>query len=147
MRRVSKWCLGAVLLSASLASAHEFTCEEMFDGRKTLEVSTYPATIEAKVRVTNSHPTSTSVAMEIHSIVLDYLGDRFDSMLPVPVGGYAEKTLPLVIHSFEHCKYLASLDGVADYRLVAPVSVKWDLGNAKCWAEIICKPQTCEVPE
>lgn len=146
-RAVGLMCGIAALLYATTARAHEFTCEETIDGASRVELSSYPATLHVSVEIDNSHPSAESEALDVESVLLDHEKQNFSTPFTLAVGGSVSKYFELTIGSYEQCLYYAALDGRADDRFVAPVIVRWDEGEAQCWAEIVCKPPVCEVTQ
>jgi hypothetical protein len=129
------------LLVTQWAHAHSFICEKTVNGSNFLEVSSYPATLQYEITVTNNHPTDASTAQSVSDASLAMLGFAFEPAAPftLGVGQSVTDTFDVVLASAEDCMTFAGSDGVADDRMVNEFVVTWDKGAAQCSATVVCK--------
>lgn len=136
-----KWktaAAAAALLAAPLARAHEVICEKTVNGVQTLEVTSYPTTLNYQIVLEN-----VSSSASIVTSVTDPMFPTIPVTLPLTLpleGSTSTITLPpLVIDTFEECEELATTDGPPP-AIVNTVTVGFDGGTNTCWAKVICKP-------
>ena len=139
----------AVLGMPSIASAHEFICEKTANGEQSYTTWSYPAEVLYGVRITNVHPTETSVALTAR----DLLYPAFTLAPPpiaVPVGEYVEGDFLANIGSYEACMQLAASDGRVDNHIDNTFRVTWEFGERQCTSRVTCCTETqngtCEPP-
>jgi hypothetical protein len=130
----------AVLGGAGAAGAHEFDCHKTVNGAQVYTASSYPAALNYRFEVINTHPTSASVALAVQDKRLAHWGFKFEPAAPVslPVGGSVTDSFSLKVPSYEACLQLASTDGLADAIFDNVLEVRWDMGSDQCSARVIC---------
>jgi hypothetical protein len=142
MRKIARslvWSV-AVFGFAKAADAHEFICEKTVNGGASVEVTSYPTTLQFEFKVINSHPTHPSIYQSVSDPMLS--GFTFTPAGPheVPVGGSVTDTFDVTLASAEECRDLAASDGIADDVLMNTLTVTWHGGQASCSASVTCAP-------
>lgn len=134
--------LVAALGTAGVASAHEFDCRKTVNGGPLYTVTRYPATLHYRFDVINTHPSATSVALEVSDPRLAHFGFRFHPATPfsVPVGGSVSDDFWLRVPDYQACLALAASDGLQDNVFDNAFRVRWDLGSDHCSARVVCLP-------
>lgn len=141
--RVATFCL---LAGAGAARAHELACEKTFNGQQMVTVSTYPADVEVRITISNTHLTSPSTALAVEITGLPEENGLFSPPFTLPVGGSQTATMNIHIDSYEQCLQLAAMDYVTDSTLNNTVKVIWDQGSAQCGAQLMCQPPDNQPP-
>ncbi|MFL5348376.1 MAG: hypothetical protein ACJ8AT_26570 [Hyalangium sp.] len=132
--------VAAALGVGGAASAHEFRCEKHVDGQPVAHIDEYPVTVRFDDKLINIHPTAPSLALRAEDPGLTRSGWSFQYALPlaVPVGGSADSSFLLQIHSYEECRALAARDGSDDGAFDSTFRVVWPLGEDQCAARLVC---------
>ncbi len=130
----------AVLGWGGAAGAHELRCEKLINGVEETRLSTYPATLEVRYRVSNVHPTETSVAQSAEDPLFAQFGFTFTPGTPLalPVGAVADSTFLLRIETYGDCLDYATRDGRVDTNIDSTFRVTWPLGETQCSARLVC---------
>ncbi|MFY2558967.1 hypothetical protein ACN469_15160 [Corallococcus terminator] len=151
MKALSGWmgaaCAAAVGLSG-VAEAHDLTCSKLVNGQSSVEVTSYPFTANFSFQVNNVHPTLPSVLLSAADPLLVLEGFSFIPPPPVviPVGQSVTSTFALTINSYDDCRALSLLDGLADDHIDNVFTAGFDLGSSLCTARITCQeplPDAC----
>lgn len=154
--------LGALVLAAPTARAHELACEKKvkvvsgndvpvlsapggmngIGGSDYASIDSYPATVKWKLKVLNVHDTSPSVVLGAEDPLLEKLGFSFDPATPftLPHMGTETDYFEHTIESYEDCLRIAKKDGYEDRFIDNVFTVTWDDDNASCSARVECKP-------
>lgn len=154
--------LGALMVAAPVANAHELACEKTvkvvsdngpiltmsapggsngIGGSEFVSLDSYPATVKWKLKVLNVHDTSPSVVLGAEDPMLATLGFSFDPATPftLPFMGVEKDSFEHTIESYEDCLRIAALDGNPDTFIDNVFTVTWDDDNASCSARIECR--------
>jgi hypothetical protein len=139
----------AALGVAGAASAHEFDCKKTVNGGQVFTVESYPATLNYRFEVINTHPTAVSVALKAEDPRLAQHGFSFYPVPPfeLPVGGSVVDTFALEVPDYYACLRLAATDGLEDNIFDNVFRVRWELGSDHCSARVICMPPPPPPPD
>jgi len=124
----------AIALSGA-ASAHEFVCEKTIEGEVIHVVKKYPATLQFRIIVTNTHPTDASTALWVRD-------DALANFLPavpftVEAGRSLELDAAITVRSQAECMHLSNAP-VCNGGNDDVFQVMFDGGLAQCAARLIC---------
>jgi len=140
MKRLLGLAMVAGVVVSPAVLAHEFVCDKTINGLGNINISRFPATVPYLIRITNTHPTETSVLLDAEDDLLSTEGYEFSRTLPfaVGVGQFIDETFDLEIDSYEECLRFAARDGVQDDFIVNVYRIAWDSGETQCTARVGC---------
>ena len=134
------FCAGAAcaVLLAHAASAHEFACESRVNGEVIHEVNHYPAMLQLRFTVRNTHPTDASTASAVRDGILERLG-LTASLAPFKLGLGEELTREATVQVKDQAECLALTGAPACGQSLDDVfEVVHDSGATQCRARIVC---------
>lgn len=101
---------GVLALAAGPARAHELVCDKKVNGKKVVEVKSYPTTLEYELTVKNVHPDASKV-LEASDPLLEKTGWSFDPPAPfwLPTGGKATNKVTVRLDSYRECVEFAKM--------------------------------------
>jgi hypothetical protein len=140
MREAIAATAAAIVLSTG-AYAHEFACEKTVEGKVVYVVEEYPATLQFKIVVTNTHPTDASTALGVRDDLLSALGVRFAGQVPftLAVGASAEFGTSVTVRTQGECLRLSQAQSCKN-TFEDVFQVIFDGGVAQCAAQLVCMP-------
>lgn len=140
MREAIAAAAAAVVLSGG-AYAHEFACEKTIEGQVVHVVAEYPATLQFKIVVTNTHPTDASTALAVRDDLLGALGVRLAEKVPftLAVGASTEFGASVTVHNQRECLQLSQAQACKN-SFEDVFQVVFDGGVAQCAAQLVCMP-------
>lgn len=150
MKAWSSWmgaaCAAVVGLSG-VAEAHDLTCTKLVNGQASVQATTYPFTANFSFQVNNVHPTLPSILLTAADPLLVLEGFSFIPPPPVviPVGASVTSNFAVTLNSYDDCRTLALLDGLADDNIDNVFTAGFDLGSSLCTARIACVPPPVDV--
>jgi len=132
----------AVVGLAGVAQAHDLTCRERVNGQSVVRATTYPFTANFSFQVNNVHPLLPSVLLTAEDPLLALEGFSFIPPPPVviPVGQSVTSTFAVTFDSYEECRALALLDGLADDHIDNAFTGGFELGATLCTTRVTCVP-------
>jgi len=137
-----KWTIAAAaaaIVQSGVARAHEFACEKTIDDAVVRVVDHYPATLQFRIVLTNTHPEDASVALSIHDDLLDALGVKLAATpLTLQVGESVDLTASVTVESEAQCLKLAGTQSCTA-QAENGFQVRFDGGMAQCSARLVCK--------
>jgi hypothetical protein len=141
MRKEAIAAAAAAIVLSGGAYAHEFACEKTVEGKVVHVVDEYPATLQFKIVVTNTHPTDASTALAVRDDLLSVLGVRFAGKVPftLAVGASAEFGASVTVHNQGECLRLSQAQACKN-SFEGVFQVIFDSGVAQCAARIVCMP-------
>jgi len=141
MRKETIAAAAAAIVISGGAYAHEFACEKTIEGKVVYVVEEYPATLQFKVVVTNTHPTDASTALAVRDDVLTAMGVRFKGQVPftLAVGASAEFAASVTVRNQRECLALSQAQSCRN-SFEDAFQVVFDGGVAQCAARLVCMP-------
>jgi hypothetical protein len=138
MKKSTIAAAAAAIALSGAAGAHEFACEKTVGGAVVQVVETYPATLQFKVIVTNTHPEDASTAFAVRDDVLASLGVSLPQVpFTLEVGQSAEFTATVTVRNEAECFRLARAQAcTASFE--DTFQVIFDGGVAQCSAQVVC---------
>ena len=131
----------AAIAMSGAAGAHEFACEKTVDGTVVRVVDQYPATLNFKIVLTNTHPSDKSTALAVRDDVLAALGI---TLMPVPltldVGQSLEFSASVTVHNETECQKISRTQACTA-SVAEAFQVIFDGGVAQCAARVVCAHQ------
>jgi hypothetical protein len=131
----------AAIAMSGAAGAHEFACEKTVDGTVVRVVDRYPATLNFKIVLTNTHPSDKSTALAVRDDVLAALGV---TLTPVPltldVGQSIEFSASVTVHNQTECQKISRAQACTE-SFAEAFQVVFDGGVAQCAARVVCAHQ------
>ncbi|MBJ6760627.1 hypothetical protein JGU66_07615 [Myxococcaceae bacterium JPH2] len=137
----------AVVVGGGAAQAHDFVVLKLVNGHQTIDITSYPTTIDFTTVALNSHPTLPSELLTATDPLMEPFGWTFTPTLPqsVPVGGNLISYYKYVINSVDDCIALGNADddpttpGSPDSSFTNTFAVTWDSGTAQSSVKVTCK--------
>ena len=138
MKKSTIAAAAAAIAISGAARAHEFACEKTVDGTIVRVVDQYPATLNFRIVLTNTHPSDRSIALAVRDDVLAALGVK---LTPVPftleVGQSVEFSASVTVRSQADCQQFSGARAcTASFQ--EAFQVIFDGGVAQCEARVVC---------
>ena len=135
MKKETIAAAAAAIALSGAAGAHEFVCEKTIEGEVIHVVHRYPATLQFRIIVTNTHPTDASTALWVRD-------DALANFLPavpftVEAGRSLELDAAITVRSEAECMSLSHAP-VCNGGIDDVFQVMFDGGLAQCAARLIC---------
>lgn len=129
--------VAAAMVAAPLARAHDFVCVKTVNGQQSLEVSTFPTTLNYLWVITNPLTTPSTITS------LD--DTMFDISLTLPLtlapGASTSATQTIVLDDLEECVELANNPSPGSpIQFTNTLTVGFDGGSRTCKATVLCRP-------
>ena len=128
----------AAIAMSGAAGAHEFACEKTVDGTVVRVVDHYPATLNFKIVLTNTHPSDKSTVLAVRDDVLAALGV---TLTPVPftldVGQSVEFSASVTVRDQADCRKISGAQACTA-SFAEAFQVIFDGGVAQCGARVVC---------
>lgn len=125
-------------LLATGASAHEFSCESRVNGEVIHEVNHYPARLQLRFIVRNTHPTEASTATAVRDRILEQMG-LSAALTPFTLGVGEELTREASVRVEDRAQCLELTAAPACGTSQDDVfEILHDSGATQCRARIVC---------
>ena len=137
MKKSTIAAAAAAIALSGATSAHEFACEKTVDGAVVRVVEHYPATLQFKVVLTNTHPDDKSTALAVRDEVLTALGASFPVPFTLEVGQSTEFSASITVQDQAGCLRLSEA-AACGTGAAGAFQVVFDGGVAQCAARLVC---------